>query len=163
MKNELLELVPRIRRFAYSLTGSMPDADDLMQNTVERVLTHGVPEGVELIKWVFRVCRNIWIDDYRARKVRWEAAQDPELQDRELVDGERAMVGEIELEQVNRAMATLPNDQRTILSLVALQGMSYKEVASTLEVPPGTVMSRLARARAALANKLKVTATRTQP
>lgn len=162
MKSELTELIPKLRRFAYSLTGSMADADDLLQSTVERALSRKVPEGVELTKWMFRVCRNLWIDEYRANKVRQEASWDPQLRDRELVDGERAVTGEIELEQVNRAMDRLPDDQRLILSLVAIQGMSYKEAAATLEIPPGTVMSRLARARTALTESLKAPAMRNQ-
>lgn len=163
MKSELTELIPKIRRFAYSLTGSMADADDLLQSTVERALNRKVPEGVELTKWMFRVCRNLWIDQYRANKVRQEASWDPQLRDREFVDGERAMTGEIELDQVHRAMDQLPDDQRSILSLVAIQGMSYKEAAATLEIPPGTVMSRLARARTALTESLKAPAMRTLP
>lgn len=163
MKSELIELLPKIRRFAYSLTGSMADADDLLQSTVERALSRKVPEGVELTKWLFRVCRNLWIDEYRSNKVRQEASWDPQLRDREVVDGERALTSEIELDQVNRAMAQLPDDQRSILSLVAIQGMSYKEAANTLEIPPGTVMSRLARARIALTESLKAPAMRTNP
>lgn len=161
MKQELTSLVPMIRRFAYSLTGSMADADDLLQSTVERVLSKKVPKDVDLNKWVFRVCRNLWIDEYRSRKVRQEAAQQPELSEGQIVDGERAIAGEMELERVNRAMDRLPNDQRSILALVALQGMSYKEVAATLEIPMGTVMSRLARARAALCEILNTSPART--
>lgn len=160
IKNELTALVPMIRRFAYSLTGSMPDADDLLQNTVERVLSRGVPKDVDLTKWVFRVCRNLWIDEYRSRKVRQAAAQLPELSDEQIFDGERAIDKEMELEKVNAAMDTLPDEQRSIISLVAVQGMSYKEVADTLSIPMGTVMSRLARARAALAQCLNTAATR---
>ncbi|MGL6161981.1 RNA polymerase sigma factor [Microbulbifer sp.] len=161
MKQELTSLVPMIRRFAYSLTGSMADADDLLQSTIERVLSKKIPKDVDLNKWVFRVCRNLWIDEYRSRKVRQEAAQQPELSEGQIVDGERAIAGEMELERVNRAMDRLPNDQRSILALVALQGMSYKEVAATLEIPMGTVMSRLARARAALCEILNASPART--
>ncbi|MEX1034261.1 MAG: RNA polymerase sigma factor [Cellvibrionaceae bacterium] len=154
IKNELTSLVPMIRRFAYSLTGSMPDADDLLQNTIERVLSRRVPDDVELTKWVFRVCRNLWIDEFRSRKVRQIAAQQPELSADQIVDGENAIHSEMELDRVNLAMEQLPSDQRSILSLVAIQGMSYKEVAETLEIPMGTVMSRLARARTALCHHL---------
>lgn len=70
MKEELIHLAPMLRRFAYSLTGSAPDADDLLQNTLERLLSRDIPADVELAKWAFRVCRNIWIDEYRARKIR---------------------------------------------------------------------------------------------
>jgi RNA polymerase sigma factor (sigma-70 family) len=149
MKQELTHLLPMIRRFAYSLTGSAHDADDLLQNTVERILSRGVPEDVELAKWAFRVCRNLWIDEYRARKVRNNATQLPELEE-PVIDGEHMVYQEITLREVSSAMDKLPDDQRSILALIAVQGMSYKEVAETLSIPMGTVMSRLARARVAL-------------
>ena len=149
MKQELTNLMPMIRRFAYSLTGSAHDADDLLQNTIERILSRGVPEDVELAKWAFRVCRNLWIDEYRARKIRQNATQVPELEE-PTVDGENEVYQQITLGEVNSAMDKLPDDQRSILALIAVQGMSYKEVAETLSIPMGTVMSRLARARVAL-------------
>lgn len=153
MRNELTALIPALRRFAYSLTGNAHDADDLLQNTIERVLSRGAPEEVELAKWAFRVCRNIWIDEYRARKIRHNAAQLPELEE-PTIDGANAIYNEITLGQVNTAMDQLPDEQRSILALVAVQGMSYKEVAETLSIPTGTVMSRLARARVALSQFL---------
>jgi RNA polymerase sigma factor (sigma-70 family) len=158
MKEELLILMPAIRRFAYSLTGSPQDADDLLQNTIERVLSRGVPDDVELVKWTFRVCRNLWIDEYRARKVRRSDVDAAELLDEQAIDGEKIICDQITLQQVNNAMAQLPTDQSSILALVAVQGMSYKEVAETLSIPIGTVMSRLARARIALSQYLKTTA-----
>jgi len=157
MKKELTALMPMLRRFAYSLTGSRHDADDLLQNTIERLLSKGVPEDVELAKWAFRVCRNIWIDEYRARKIRNNAAQLPELEE-PTVDGENVIYNEITLGEVNTAMDKLPDDQRSIIALVAVQGMSYKEVADTLSIPVGTVMSRLARARVALSQFLNSSA-----
>ena len=157
MKKELTVLMPMLRRFAYSLTGSPHDADDLLQNTIERLLSKGVPEDVELAKWAFRVCRNIWIDEYRARKIRNNAAQLPELEE-PTIDGENIIYNEITLGEVNNAMDKLPDDQRSIIALVAVQGMSYKEVAETLSIPMGTVMSRLARARIALSQFLNSSA-----
>lgn len=157
MKKELTALMPMLRRFAYSLTGSPHDADDLLQNTIECLLSKGVPEDVELAKWAFRVCRNIWIDEYRARKIRNNAAQLPELEEAR-VDGENVIYNEITLGEVNNAMNKLPDDQRSIIALVAVQGMSYKEVADTLSIPMGTVMSRLARARIALSQFLNSSA-----
>lgn len=158
MKEELLILMPALRRFAYSLTGSSHDADDLLQNTIERVLSRGVPDDVELVKWAFRVCRNLWIDEYRARKVRRSEADAAELLDEQAINGEKIICDQITLQQVNSAMEQLPTDQRAVLALVAVQGMSYKEVAETLSIPIGTVMSRLARARIALSQYLKTTA-----
>lgn len=160
MHQELTDLLPALRRFAYSLTGQMADADDLLQSTVEKLLSKPVPDDIPLAKWAFRVCRNQWIDDYRAHKVRQNAAQSPELSEGQIVDGEHAVEQQITLDRVNRAMDTLPDDQRSILSLVCLQGMAYKDVAEVLCIPIGTVMSRLARARAALAATLNAPATR---
>lgn len=161
MKEEITELLPRLRRFAYSLTGSLSDADDLLQNTVERLLTRDMPDDADLTKWAFRVCRNVWIDECRARKVRREAAENPELTDGQVINGEHQTTKEIEWHRVDAAMARLPQDQRQIISLVAIQGMPYKIVAEILEVPKGTVMSRLARARAALSEALAPVTMRT--
>lgn len=154
MKNQIIALVPMIRRFAYSLTGNHHDADDLLQNTIERLLTKGVPDNVELNKWMFRVCRNLWIDEYRSRKVRQTAAQSPELSSGQIINDEKKQTDRISLHEVNNAMDVLPDEQRSILSLVAIQGMSYKEVSETLEIPIGTVMSRLSRARISLSQCL---------
>jgi RNA polymerase sigma-70 factor (ECF subfamily) len=154
MKEELIRLAPMLRRFAYSLTGSAQDADDLLQNTLERLLTRGIPADIEPAKWAFRVCRNIWIDEYRARKIRQHNTYALEDTEEPSVDGEQKIHDQITLEQVDAAMNKLPDDQRSIMALVALQGMSYKEVAETLSIPAGTVMSRLARARVALINYL---------
>ncbi|MGF2736836.1 RNA polymerase sigma factor [Marinobacter sp. DUT-1] len=163
MHQEITELLPRLRRFAYSLTGSMPDADDLLQNTVERLLAREMPGDADLTKWAFRVCRNVWIDECRARKVRREAAERPELSDGQVVDGEQQTAREIEWSRVDAAMANLPEDQRQIISLVAIQGFSYQAVAEILSVRKGTVMSRLARARAALSEALASVTMRTRP
>jgi RNA polymerase sigma-70 factor (ECF subfamily) len=147
----MLEALPRLRRFARSLTGSRHDGDDLMQSTVERVLEKGVPEKVEILRWMFKVCRNLWIDELRAGEVRRRAAAQPELADEPIVSGEDVALGELTLREVERAMALLPGEQRAVLALVAVEGLSYREAAEVLETPIGTVMSRLARARAALA------------
>ncbi|MFT4731686.1 MAG: RNA polymerase sigma factor (sigma-70 family) [Gammaproteobacteria bacterium] len=143
-------IIPMLRRFAYSLTGSAADADDLVQTTFEKILKKGIPENVEAVKWAFKVCRNVWIDEYRSQKVRQKATQAPELQE-QTVDLQAAPHESKErLAKVNTAMGTLPDDQRSILSLVALKGMSYKDVAIISGIPVGTVMSRLSRARNSL-------------
>ncbi len=155
MKAELTLLLPALRRFAYSLTGNMADADDLLQNTVLRLLNAPAPAEVPLAQWAFKICRNCWIDEYRAQKVRSQAIHQPELQEEQSSDGEAAILDEIELTEVNSAMATLPPEQREVLSLVAVQGMSYADAAAVLAIPAGTIMSRLARARSAMVNALK--------
>ena len=150
----MLEVLPRLRRFAVSLTGNRHDADDLLQSTVERVLTRAMPDNVDVSKWMFRILRNLWIDEIRARDVRLKAAERPEWQDEQIVAGEDAVLGELTLREVERAMSALPAEQREVMSLVAVEGFSYREAAEVLDVPIGTIMSRLARARAGLAKQL---------
>ncbi|WP_194755519.1 RNA polymerase sigma factor [Aliidiomarina indica] len=154
LKAELASLLPPLRRFAFSLTTSMPDADDLVQQTIERILTRPIPEDVVLLKWAFRVCRNLWIDEYRARRVRENATMNTDLQQTQQVDGTGILESQMELNHVGIAMKRLPADQHEVLAMVAVQGMSYREVSESLDIPIGTVMSRLARARTALAEQL---------
>jgi RNA polymerase sigma factor (sigma-70 family) len=154
LHTELLELLPGLRRYAYSLCGSADDADDLCQSAIERILAKGVPEDIVLAKWAFRVCRNLWIDQYRATRTRQQAVDNPLLQEMNISDDSRRTENEIQLEQVHIAMQALSEEHRSALSLVTLQSMSYKDAAEVLEVPVGTVMSRIARARANLIKSL---------
>ena len=139
-----------LRRFCLSLSGTPADADDLLQATVERILEKGMPEDADAAKWAYRVCRNAWIDELRSREVRqryplqmaWDTDEAPSAEDD--ADVERA------LEAVPVALNALPPEQRMALSLVAVEGKSYAEAADILEVPVGTIMGRIARARATL-------------
>lgn len=161
-REELLAALPRLRRFARSLTGSRHDGDDLMQTTVERVLEKGAPADVELLRWMFKVCRNLWIDDRRSLQVRQRVHRTPELSEEPVVSGEAVALGELRLREVENAMERLPDEQRDVLALVAVEGLSYREAAEILDTPIGTVMSRLARARAALAAQLEPQPTETE-
>ncbi len=151
MKEQLLALLPALRRFAWSLTNSVHDADDLLQNTVERLLVKGMPDDANLDKWAFTVCRNLWIDECRSRKVRGTVAWDQEQHDVVTVDGEKDMQLKIEVAQINALLRQLPEEQHLVLSMVSVQGLSYQQTADALGIPLGTVMSRLARARGRLA------------
>jgi RNA polymerase sigma-70 factor (ECF subfamily) len=155
LRAEMLDSLPRLRRFARSLTGNPADADDLLQSTVERVLDRGVPKDVNVLRWMFKVCRNLHIDELRAREVRRIAALRPELVEEQVVSGEAVVMGELSLRDVDRAMAALSEEQRAVLALVAVEGLTYKQAAEVLGAPIGTIMSRLARARAALADRLR--------
>ena len=149
----MLDALPRVRRFALSLTGNREDADDLLQSTAERVLGRGLPEGADVLRWMFRVARNLWIDEVRSRRVRLVAAgREPEGE--ATVDGENSAIGTLQMREIGDAMASLPEEQRALLSLVAIEGLTYREAAEVLEIPIGTVMSRLARARAGMAARL---------
>ncbi len=153
MNDELIAILPRLRRFAVSLAGNRSDGDDLLQMTVERLITRSVPEGAHLLKWTFRVCRNIWIDEMRSRKVR---AHIPVEDVSELLhgeDGEASAMARLTLTDVSMALDLLPDDQRVALILIAVEGFGYAEVAETLDIPVGTVLSRVARARKTLATQ----------
>ncbi|MBY0423332.1 MAG: RNA polymerase sigma factor [Parvularculaceae bacterium] len=154
MRQQIVELLPGLRRFAYALAGARADADDLAQATVLRLLERGAPEDADLKRWAFRVCKNLWIDDRRARAVRLQAATSGAVDGETATDGERAAIGRVALAEAETAMAALPPEQRTALALVAVEGMSYAEAAEALDVPVGTIMSRISRARVALSERL---------
>ncbi len=155
-RRNLVALVPKLRRFALSLTGNMPDADDLVQAACEKALRNiaqFVP-GTRMDSWMYRIVQTLWLDDRRKLKRRG-ASVDPD--DVHLSDhGKAANLPEdrMMLAQTRAAMLDLPQGQREVLALVAIEGLSYREAAETLEVPVGTVMSRLSRARDALLPKL---------
>lgn len=151
-RTDIVAALPKVRRFAYSLTGNMADADDLLQSACERALRNeaSFQPGTRMESWMYRIVQNLWIDECRRRRVRGTAV-DPE--DAGLSDGGSAARGtedRMTLEQVRAAMANLPEAQRAVLALVAVEGLSYRETSEILEIPVGTVMSRLSRARDAL-------------
>lgn len=158
LHRELVVQVPQIRRFALALSRSAADADDLVQATVERVLSRPVPEDVELGKWMVRICRNLWIDELRSRKVRTAAAPDLAEAESQASSAEATAIGRMQMQRAQAGIANLPVEQREVLALVAIGGMAYREAAELLAVPIGTVMSRLARARASLAAYLEAPA-----
>jgi len=153
--NRLIAMLPRLRRFARGLAGAAAQADDLVQAACERALTrrHQFQEGTRFDSWLFRIVQTIWIDQLRAHRVRRE---DAEVGDEQF--GSDAPVRRIEarlaLAEVRRVIERLPPAQRTVLMLVTVDGLSYREAAAVVGVPVGTVMSRLARARIALQQSL---------
>jgi RNA polymerase sigma-70 factor, ECF subfamily len=151
-KSDLVGLVPKLRRFAYGLTGSRAEADDLVQAACERALKNEASfrPGTRMDSWMYRIVQNLWLDDRRRHTVRGTAV-DPETAG--LSDGGRGSrlpEDRLLLAEVRAAMGRLPEAQRAVLALVAVEGLTYRETAEVLEVPIGTVMSRLARARDAL-------------
>jgi RNA polymerase sigma-70 factor (ECF subfamily) len=146
---QIVTLLPRLRRFARNLTRNPHDADDVVQIAVERALTRldQWRSDARLDSWMFKIVRNAWIDEVRARgrrdKVFVAAEQGDNI-------GTDSMAGEAELLSVQSAMARLPEDQRDAVSLVLVEGLPYREAAEVLDVPIGTLTSRLARGREAL-------------
>jgi RNA polymerase sigma-70 factor (ECF subfamily) len=156
--DQLVALLPRLRRYALVLTRAAEAADDLVQTACERALAteHGPGADVPFDAWMLRILRNLWID--RARRQRSEgtavdiddhldeAAMHERAPDTaEVADARRTLA------RVRGAIDALPDDQREIVLLVCAEGLAYREAAELLGVPIGTVMSRLARARAKLA------------
>jgi RNA polymerase sigma-70 factor (ECF subfamily) len=153
LRSQMMALLPRLRRFALALTGRTAEADDLVQDTVERALRNldrFVPD-TRMDSWLFRIAQNLWIDTLRARKVRRHTRNDLSEAEQLPYDGARAAESHLLLSQTLTALGALPEDQRDVVALVLIDGLSYREAASILEVPIGTVTSRLARARDALA------------
>ncbi len=153
LNNEIVEAMPHVRRFAYSLTRNAADADDLVQTVIERVLDRGVPDDVELKKWMFGVCRNLWIDGLRAAKTRMDAV--PELKDQpaDTLSSEKVAADQMMMAKTRQAIDELPDAYREVMTVVGLGGASYKEAAAMLDTPIGTIMSRLGRARAMVAER----------
>jgi RNA polymerase sigma-70 factor (ECF subfamily) len=147
LKALLLENLDALRRFCFSLAGNAADGDDLAQGTVELLLRKGVPANVPFLPWMFRVCKNHWIDGLRARSRTQTASADELERHQSAHDGEAEAIHRIQVGELERAVGELDEDQRLVLSLVTVQGFSYREAAEILEIPIGTVMSRLSRAR----------------
>ena len=146
---ELVALLPRLRRFALVLCRSQPLADDLVQGACERALANAGSwtPGTKFDAWMFRILRNYWID--HLRRMRTEGMmEDVSMQTQLIGDaGEGPILSRLVLSEVQRAIDNLPQEQQEVLVLVCAEDLSYREASEVLGVPIGTVMSRLARAR----------------
>lgn len=146
-EDQLVGLLPRLRRFARSLTGSAVEAEDLVQAGCIKALRgrQGFAAGTRLDSWLFRILQNAWRDELRRRRVRPEGAS-VEL-NHDLADEMDRLGDRATLAAVRRAMTLLPEEQREALALVSVEGLPYAEAAAILEIPVGTLMSRVARGR----------------
>lgn len=145
-----------MRRFACALTGSPDEADDVVQSACERALARldQWQPGTRFDSWMFRIIQNLWIDRARARRVRGEETGVDTLENMPAPAAGNAAEGHILLRRTEEAIAGLPDDQRVVLAMVSIDGLSYQEAATALELPIGTIMSRLARARRRLHEKV---------
>jgi RNA polymerase sigma-70 factor (ECF subfamily) len=149
----IVDLIPRLRRFARTITRNLHDADDLVQIAIERALLHYQqwrPDS-RFESWMFGIMRNAWIDEVRSRRRRDLVMAPQELGENV---GDTASEAQQNLLSVHAAMAALPEEQRMAVALVLIEGLSYREAAEALEVPIGTLTSRLARGREALQKQL---------
>jgi len=151
-EDQLAELLPRMRRFAHALSKNRSDADDLAQATVERALRSKAQwqAGTRLDSWLYRIMRNLWIDMVRSRsrKERFEAPEDEAQNLGE--DPRDGMDAALDLQRMMSAMQRLPEEQREVVALILIEGFGYRETAELLDLPIGTVSSRLVRGRSAL-------------
>jgi RNA polymerase sigma-70 factor, ECF subfamily len=151
LRKALPVLLPRLWRFALRLAGDKHDAEDLVQRACLRALErrHQLQAGTVILSWLFSIMHTVWLNEVRARKVRnhaslqWDEELTETLVDCTSVDPETNAL----YQQVIAAVARLPEAQRAVMLLVAVEGLSYREAADILSIPVGTVMSRLARAR----------------
>lgn len=158
---ELLQAIPALRRYCYALTGNAANADDLLQSSAEKALKRWqqYEAGTHLDRWLYRLCRNLWIDTMRRDKPTEEWLEDESYVSQheshnsiqttlqESMPLEQEIGQKISLELVYLQMENLSAALRTVLYLVAVEGRSYQETSEILDIPTGTVMSRLSRAR----------------
>lgn len=147
--DELVALLPRLRRFAHNLTKEAADADDMVQIALERALTRIEQRQVDsrLDSWMFKIVRNAWIDEVRARGRRNKIFLEAEAGENV---GSEVMEKETTMMSVQAAMLKLSQEQREAVSLALIEGLPYKEAAEVLDIPIGTLTSRLSRARETL-------------
>jgi RNA polymerase sigma-70 factor, ECF subfamily len=145
--------IPRLRRYALALLRNRDCADDLVQDTLLRGLEklHLYQPGTNLRAWLFTVMHNLYVNSHRRATRRGHTIRVEEVR----TSIPPSQVSMLELRDLERAMAFLPEDQRTTLLLIGLEGMRYEDVAQICDVPTGTVRSRASRAREALRHLLK--------
>jgi RNA polymerase sigma-70 factor (ECF subfamily) len=155
-ERELLELLPRLRRFARSLTRDATDADDLCQSALEKALERRLQhrQDARLDSWMFMIMRNCWIDGQRSKR-----RQSARFVSSELADDAASSIAQngdpLAAMTLHQAMNELPAEQREAVALVWVEGFSYAEAAAMLKVPLGTLTSRLSRARSRLIETLE--------
>ena len=157
IEREMIALLPRLRRFSYGLTGNADDADDLLQESCAKAIgsISSWQKGTRLDSWMYRIIQNTWTDNRRRHAIRQNNADELRQSLDQHVDEEKRLEDRRRLEQVRLAIELLPDDQRAIMVMTCLEGIAYKEVAAILDIPMGTVMSRLARGRKKLHELLK--------
>lgn len=148
----MVRFLPRLRRFAHALTRNQEQSEDLVQETYARALARldQWRPDTRLDSWMYRIAQNLWIDQVRAEKAKGEIIDIAAIEDIWGPDGRVVTETRLALLELRERIAQLPSDQRVLLGLVCMDGLSYKEAAQALHSPAGTVMSRLARARRAL-------------
>lgn len=141
----ILTELPRLRRYARALVGDRAAADDLVQDTLERAWTRIAQwrAGSDLRAWLFSIMHNLRVDQLRRPGLAIRAIDDADF----AVPARATQSDGLEVIDLEAALARLPEEQRAVLLLVALEELRYEDIAATLAIPVGTVMSRLSRGR----------------
>lgn len=151
-------MLPRLWVFALRISGDRHDAEDLVQLACVRALerAHQLQPDTSPLSWMFSIVHSTWLNEIRSRHIRGRSRQEWNDDVMETISDPAAPTPEAELmyQQVLSAVNKLPDGQREVMLLVAVERFSYKESAEILEVPIGTVMSRLSRARQTIGNLL---------
>lgn len=166
MRKGLPEIAPRLWRYCLVLSGRRDVADDLAQSACLRAIekAHQFQPGTHLDRWVFRIAQRIWLNDLRAKAVR-RGTGVVSIHDTELPEAVTGTIMSAEsnifVTEVLSQVAALPEAQRETVMLVYIEGFSYKDAAEILDIPIGTIMSRLAAARGKLTKRMGRDATGT--
>ena len=157
LRDQIVGLLPRLRRFGLSLTKDLDSADDLVQAACERALTRldQLREGSRLDSWLCRIIYTQWIDTLRRRQVRSEKLI---ILSRETESGSASSVADPNFStslDVRTALESLPEEHRAAVMLVCVEGYGYAEAADVLNVPAGTIASRVSRAREMMSRRLR--------
>jgi RNA polymerase sigma-70 factor, ECF subfamily len=152
LRRGISELLPRLRRFGAALTGSQDEGDDIVQAAIERALSKSSQwqQGTRLDSWMFKIMQNLWKD--RIRKIKHDRKKQvlEFASTDQVVDGSKVAETMLMLSRTREQFSNLSDEHRMVLALVVIDGHSYQEAANLLEIPIGTLMSRLYRAREAL-------------
>ena len=149
-KPDVIDLLPRLQRYAQALTRDNAAAEDLVQEALVRAYErhHTFRPGGNLRTWLMSVLHNVFIDGRRRQRAETRKIEESAAVSDGLAQPEQEW--HVRLKQIGEAFADLPDEQRAAVYLVSIEGLSYQEAARTLEIPVGTLMSRLGRGRAAL-------------
>ena len=155
VRKGLHSLYPRLWRYCLALTGSRDRADDLAQAACLRALDKAdqFQAGTELDRWMFRMTQRLWLNELRADTVRRGKGLLP-IEETDLPDNKNDPQANLLARQVLSEVMKLPEAQRVTVLLVYMEGYSYREASDMLDIPIGTVMSRLAAARSKLNDAL---------
>jgi len=150
----LPDMLPRLWAFALRISGDRHDAEDLVQRACLRALerAHQLQPDTATLSWMFSIVHSTWINELHSRSVRKRSSMewDDDFLENVADPVNKGPETQLMLGQIISAVELLPEAQRVVMLLVAMEGLSYQEAADVLEVPIGTVMSRLSRARQAV-------------